>query len=74
MCNHEDKATSRLLVGFSSVSYISISLRGLLDKAEIFQVDHYGSDAINSVQNGLMLRNDLNSLFDSYILSINPDV
>lgn len=33
-----------------------------------------GSDAINSVQNGLMLRNDLHSLFDSYILSINPDV
>lgn len=30
--------------------------------------------AINSVQNGLLLREDLHSLFDNYIFSINPDV
>lgn len=33
-----------------------------------------GSDAISSVQNGLMLRNDLQLLTDNYIISINPDV
>lgn len=30
--------------------------------------------SINSVQNGLLLRADLHQLFDSYALSINPDV
>jgi HNH endonuclease len=29
---------------------------------------------INSVQNGLLLRSDIHQLFDSYNLSINPDV
>jgi hypothetical protein len=29
---------------------------------------------INSVQNGLLLRNDIHHLFDSYDFSINPDV
>ncbi len=29
---------------------------------------------INSVQNGVLLRNDIHDLFDSYIISINPDV
>jgi hypothetical protein len=29
---------------------------------------------INSVQNGLLLRSDIHQLFDSYDLSINPDV
>ena len=29
---------------------------------------------INSVQNGLLLRNDIHQLFDSYDFSINPDV
>ncbi len=30
--------------------------------------------AINSVQNGLLLRSDIHQLFDSYRFSINPDV
>ena len=30
--------------------------------------------AINSVQNGLLLRGDLHTMFDTYIFSINPDV
>lgn len=30
--------------------------------------------AINSVQNGLLLRSDIHQQFDSYNLSINPDV
>ena len=30
--------------------------------------------AINSVQNGLLLRSDIHQLFDSYGVSINPDV
>jgi hypothetical protein len=30
--------------------------------------------AINSVQNGMLLRNDIHQLFDSYDLSIDPDV
>src|SRR5271168_1627063 len=29
---------------------------------------------INSVQNGLLLRNDIHHLFDNYDFSINPDV
>lgn len=29
---------------------------------------------INSVQNGLLLRNDIHNLFDNYVFSINPDV
>lgn len=29
---------------------------------------------INSVQNGLLLRRDIHGLFDSYEISINPDV
>jgi hypothetical protein len=29
---------------------------------------------INSVQNGLLLRSDIHQLFDSYGVSINPDV
>ena len=32
----------------------------------------YGT--INSVQNGLLLRNDIHQLFDFYEFSINPDV
>ena len=31
-------------------------------------------DTINSVQNGMLLRNDIHALFDSYAISINPDV
>jgi hypothetical protein len=30
--------------------------------------------AINSVQNGLLLRGDMHALFDGYDISINPDV
>ena len=30
--------------------------------------------SINSVQNGLLLRADIHGLFDSYMISINPDV
>jgi hypothetical protein len=30
--------------------------------------------SINSVQNGLLLRNDIHHLFDNYDFSINPDV
>ena len=30
--------------------------------------------SINSVQNGLLLRNDIHHLFDCYDFSINPDV
>jgi hypothetical protein len=30
--------------------------------------------SINSVQNGLILRNDIHNLFDGYHFSINPDV
>jgi len=30
--------------------------------------------SINSVQNGLLLRSDIHDLFDSYDVSINPDV
>ena len=30
--------------------------------------------SINSVQNGLLLTNDMHALFDTYCLSINPDV
>ncbi len=33
-----------------------------------------GSDTINSVQNGILLRAHLHQLFDSYCFSINPDV
>ena len=32
------------------------------------------TDKINSVQNGLLLRADIHHLFDSYYISINPDV
>src|SRR4051794_40799692 len=33
-----------------------------------------GGGSINSVQNGVLLRDDIHSLFDSYLISINPDV
>ncbi|EER37218.1 conserved hypothetical protein [Histoplasma capsulatum H143] len=35
--------------------------------------DEVGASRINSTQNGLLLRRDVHALFDSYILSINPD-
>ena len=31
-------------------------------------------NSINSIQNGMLLRNDIHSLFDNYMISINPDV
>ena len=31
-------------------------------------------ELINSVQNGMLLRADIHQLFDSYMVSINPDV
>lgn len=31
-------------------------------------------DSINSVQNGILLRTDIQCLFDTYLISINPDV
>lgn len=31
-------------------------------------------DSINSIQNGLLLRRDIHGIFDSYEISINPDV
>ena len=31
-------------------------------------------NSINSVQNGILLRNDIHALFDNYMISINPDV
>jgi len=34
-------------------------------------VDH---SKINSLQNGFLLREDIHSLFDQYLISINPDV
>jgi hypothetical protein len=30
--------------------------------------------SINSVQNGMLLRDDIHTFFDSYIIAINPDV
>lgn len=33
-----------------------------------------GGGSINSVQNGLLLRNDIHAVFDAYGFSINPDV
>ena len=33
-----------------------------------------GGDAINSVQNGLLLESAIHELFDTYQISINPDV
>ncbi|OJD21951.1 hypothetical protein ACJ73_06707 [Blastomyces percursus] len=33
-----------------------------------------GASRINSTQNGLLLRSDVHDLFNSYMLSINPDV
>jgi hypothetical protein len=33
-----------------------------------------GAGTINSVQNGLLLRKDLHTLFDTYAFSITPDV
>jgi HNH endonuclease len=33
-----------------------------------------GDGMINSVQNGLLLRDDMHSLFDNYSFAINPDV
>lgn len=29
---------------------------------------------INSLQNGFILREDIHSLFDQYLISVNPDV
>jgi hypothetical protein len=42
------------------------------DRWITIQPDNGG--AINSVQNGMLLRNDIHHLFDTYNLSINPDV
>ena len=39
----------------------------------ITQVPEVGGK-INSVQNGLLLSNEVHQLFDTYCLSINPDV
>ena len=33
-----------------------------------------GNTKINSVQNGFLLREDIHSLFDHYLISVNPDV
>lgn len=33
-----------------------------------------GVSKINSLQNGLLLRNDIHSLFDQYLISVNPGV
>ena len=37
-------------------------------------ISNANGEAINSKQNGLLLRSDIHQLFDSYIVSINPDV
>lgn len=34
----------------------------------------FTGSGINSVQNGMLLRADIHTLFDSYLISINPDV
>jgi len=37
-------------------------------------IQHDKGGTINSVQNGMLLRSDIHQLFDSYSLSVNPDV
>jgi hypothetical protein len=36
--------------------------------------DTVGASKINSLQNGFVLREDIHTLFDQYLLSVNPDV
>ena len=36
--------------------------------------DTVGVSKINSLQNGFLLREDIHSLFDQYLISVNPDV
>jgi len=36
--------------------------------------DNTGVSKINSLQNGFILGSDIHSLFDQYLLSVNPDV
>ena len=36
--------------------------------------DTNGSSKINSLQNGLLLRNDIHQMFDQYLIAVNPDV
>ncbi|OXV09932.1 hypothetical protein Egran_02305 [Elaphomyces granulatus] len=37
------------------------------------QPDSFDGGAINSVQNGILLRTDIHQLFDSFAIAINPD-
>lgn len=40
----------------------------------ITDIDDERSTKINSPQNGLLIRSDIHSLFDDYLVSVNPDV
>jgi hypothetical protein len=51
------------------------------EAADIFPVDREGllpqrnfNHSINSVQNGLLVSATMHQLFDSYLVSVNPDV
>jgi hypothetical protein len=71
-----------LYLGKRQLMHILVTGRGF-EAAHIFPLAYEGhriqpentrGGTINSVQNGLLLRSDIHQLFDSYDLSINPDV
>jgi hypothetical protein len=55
-----------------NMSQCAVTGCGLVDILEAAHIDAYRNDAHNNVQNGLILRSDIHTLFDLNLLAINP--
>ena len=64
-------------VGFEAAHIVPLAFQGYWNtnnSSRWVTIPTTGGEPMNSVQNGLLLRSDLHRLFDSYQVSINPDV
>jgi len=65
----QKKFREKLLQSMPQCAVTGCSLVGILEAAHI---DAYRNDAHNNIQNGLILRSDIHTLFDLNLLAINP--
>ena len=59
--------------GFEAAHIFPLAYQDHWDRNNYISIHRNTGGSINSVQNGLLLRKDVHTLFDSYVFSVNPD-
>jgi hypothetical protein len=60
--------------GFEAAHIFPLAYQGHWTYSPWIEIPAAAGSSINSVQNGILLRGDIHALYDSYEVSINPDV